>query len=99
MGVQLMMSSSRLWVVSHDQYVTGKEIGRGAWATVHEATLRGTTVAVKCLHNAITALNTRELFQEMALISQHKEHRYLSYKGRNSSNLNGVDGCELKKSL
>ena len=38
LGVQSMITSSRLWVVSHDQFTIGKEIGRGAWATVHEAT-------------------------------------------------------------
>ena len=74
-GLQSIIISSRLWVVSHDQFVIGKEIGRGAWATVHEATLRGTTVAAKCLHDVITAPKTRELFQremEMALICQHE---------------------------
>ena len=36
LGVQSMMTCSRLWVVSHDQFKIGKEISRGAWATVHE---------------------------------------------------------------
>jgi len=74
-GIQSMMTSSRLWVVSYDQFTIGKEIGRGAWATVHEAIFRGATVAAKCLHNLITAPKTREFFQqemEMALICQHQ---------------------------
>ena len=75
LGVQSMMTCSRLWVVSHDQFTIGKEIGRGAWATVHEATFRGATVAAKRLHQIITAPRTRQLFQremEMALQYQHQ---------------------------
>ena len=37
LGVQSMMTCSRLWVVSHDQFKIGKEISRGAWTTVHES--------------------------------------------------------------
>ena len=75
LGVQSMMTCSRLWVVSHDQFTIGREIGRGAWATVHEATFRGATVAAKRLHQLITAPRTRQLFQremEMALQCQHQ---------------------------
>ena len=75
LGIQSMITSSRLWAVSHDQFAIGKEIGRGAWATVHEATFRGVTVAVKCLHNVITSHETKELFKremDMALICQHE---------------------------
>ena len=75
LGVQSMMTCSRLWVVSHDQFKIGREISRGAWATVHETTFRGTTVAAKCLHQLITAPTTRQLFQremEMALQCQHQ---------------------------
>ena len=75
LGVQSMMTSSRLWVVSHDQFTIGREIGRGAWATVHETTFRGATVAAKCLHQLINAPRTRQLFQremEMALQCQHQ---------------------------
>ena len=75
LGIQSMMTCSRLWVVSHDQFTIGREIGRGAWATVHEATFRGATVAAKCLHELITAPRTRQLFQremEMALHCQHQ---------------------------
>ena len=75
LGVQSMMTCSRLWVVSHDQFTIGREIGRGAWATVHEATFRGTIVAAKRLHQIITVPKTRQLFQremEMALQCQHQ---------------------------
>ena len=75
LGVQSMMTSSRLWVVSHDQFTIGREIGRGAWATVHAATFRGATVAAKRLHKLIIAPSTKQLFQremEMALQCQHQ---------------------------
>ena len=75
LGVQSMMRSSRLWVMSQNQFTVGKEIGRGAWATVHEATFRGAIAAAKCLHDVITVPKTRELFHremEMALICQHQ---------------------------
>ena len=75
LGVQSMMTCSRLWVVSHDQFTIGREIGRGAWATVHETTFRGATVAAKRLHQLITVPRTRQLFQremEMALQCQHQ---------------------------
>ena len=74
-GVQSMMTHSRLWAVSHDQFLIGKEIGRGAWATVHETTFRGTIVAAKSLHNIINTPETREMFQqemEMILHCQHE---------------------------
>ena len=75
LGVQSLMSYSRWWVVSHDQFTIGKEIGRGAWATVHETRFRGATVAAKCLHQLLNAPRTRQLFQremEMALQCQHQ---------------------------
>ena len=75
LGVQSMMTCSRLWVVSHDQFTIGKEIGRGAWATVHEATFRGTTVAAKRLYDMITSPDYVELFHremQMALLCQHR---------------------------
>ena len=74
-GVQSMMTHSRLWVVSHDQFAIGEEIGRGSWATVHKTTFRGSTVAAKRLHNTITSPETREMFQkemEMTLYCQHE---------------------------
>jgi len=75
LGIQSMVASNRLWVVSHDQFAIAKEIGRGAWATVHEATFRGATVAAKCLHDVITSPETKKLFQRemnIALICQHE---------------------------
>ena len=82
LGIQYMMTCSRLWVVSHDQFTIGREIGRGAWATVYEATFRGSTVAAKCLHDEITSPAVRELFHqeiEMALHCQH--HNIVTFLG------------------
>ena len=75
LGVQSMMTCSRLWVVSHDQFTIGREISRGAWASVHKTTFRGATVAAKRLHDEITSPETIELFHqemEMALHCQHQ---------------------------
>ena len=75
LGVQSMVTNSRLWVVSHSQFTIGREIGRGAWATVHRSTFRGAVVAAKCLHEIINASTTRQLFQremEIALQCQHQ---------------------------
>ena len=75
LGVQSMMTCSRLWVVSHNQFTIGREIGRGAWASVHETTFRGAKVAAKRLHDEITSPETIELFHqemEMALHCQHQ---------------------------
>ena len=75
LGVQSMMTCSRLWVVSHDQFTIGREIGRGAWASVHETTFRGAKVAAKRLHDEITSPETIELFHremEIALLCQHQ---------------------------
>ena len=75
LGVQSMVTCSRLWIILPHQFKIGKEIGRGAWATVHEATFRGATVAAKCLHKLIISPTTTQLFQremEMALTCQHQ---------------------------
>ena len=74
LGVQSMMTCSRLWVVSHDQFTIGKEIGRGAWATVHEATFRGATVAAKCLHEEIISPAYVESFHREMQIALHCQH-------------------------
>ena len=75
LGVQSVVTSSRLWVVSHDQVTIGREIGRGAWATVHEATFQGATVAAKCLHDEITSPATIELFHQEMQIALYCQHR------------------------
>ena len=75
LGVQSMTTCSRLWAVSHDQFKIGREIGRGAWATVHEATFRGAAVAAKCLYNEITSPTTRELFHQEMQMALHCQHR------------------------
>ena len=82
LGVQSMVTSSRLWVVSHGQFTVGREIGRGAWATVHKSTFRGSIVAAKCLHELINASTTRQLFQrEMEIALQCQHHNVVTFLG------------------
>ena len=93
LGVQSMITCK---VVSNNHFTVGKEIGRGAWATVHTATFQGATVAVKRLHQFITAPRTIQLFQremEMVFVST-SEYCYLpgSYIRRSPSYLDGIDG-------
>ena len=81
-GVQSMMTCSRLWVVSHDQFTIGREIGRGAWATVHEATFRGATVAAKRLYDEIISPDYVELFhQEMQMALHCQHHNIVTFLG------------------
>ena len=75
LGIQSMITCSRLWVISHDQFEIGKEIGRGAWASVHESTFRGAKVAAKCLHNEITSPETIELFHQEMKMALHCQHQ------------------------
>ena len=82
LGVQSMMTCSRLWVISHNQFTIGREIGRGSWASVHEATFRGDTVAAKRLYDIITSPDNIQLFHremQMALHCQH--HNIVTFFG------------------
>ena len=82
LGVQSMITCSRLWVVSHDQFTIGSEIGRGAWAVVHEAVLRGAPVAAKCLHRIIATPKTKQLFQrEMEMVLQCQHQNIVTFLG------------------
>ena len=82
LGVQSMITGSRLWIVSHDQFRIGREIGRGAWASVHETTFRGATVAAKCLNEIINAPKTIHLFQrEMEMAIQCQHHNIVAFLG------------------
>ena len=81
-GIQLTVTSSRLWVVSHDQFTIGKEIGRGTWTTVHETTFRGATVAAKCLCGVINTLKIKELLQqEMDMVLQCQHENIVTFLG------------------
>ena len=75
LGIQSMVTFSRAWVISHDQFSIGEEIGRGAWASVHKATFRGGTIAAKCLHDAIISPKTKELFQHEMGIALRCHHQ------------------------
>ena len=80
---QSMIRCGGTWIISHDQFKIEMEIGRGALATVHEATFRGATVAAKCLHQLITASRTRrQLFKrEMEMIFHFQHQNIVTFLG------------------
>ena len=86
-----------------NQFTIGREIGRGAWATVHETTFRGATVATKCLHQLIDSPMTRKLFQRdgngSSMSTSEYCHLFGSHVGRSSSDLDGIDGHKSKECL
>ena len=93
LGVQPVMTCSRLWVVSHDQFTIGKEIGRGAWATVHEATSEELQLLQKSLqiHHCMHAPSTKQLSQrEMDMTPQCQHHNTVTLLVATLSNLDGV---------
>ena len=83
LGGQSVITCSGTWIISHDQFKLEMEIGRGALATVHEATFRGATVAAKCLHQLITASRTRrQLFKrEMEMIFHCQHQNIVTFLG------------------
>jgi len=46
----------QLWIVSREEvHLTDREIGRGGWNYIMEATYRGCKVAAMCLHSEIVS--------------------------------------------
>ena len=71
----MVTGCSWLHVVARNEIILGKEIGRGAWATVNKATYQGTSVAAKQLHSSIISSETKALFKremEIALCCRHQ---------------------------
>ena len=71
----MVISHSRLHAVARNEIMLGKEIGRGAWATVNKATYQGANVAAKQLHSSIISSETKALFKremEIALSCRHQ---------------------------
>ena len=83
LGVQSMIMSSRLWVISQDQFTLGRQIGGVSLATVHEAIFQGATVAAKCLYQLITASRTRrQLFKrQMEMVLQCQYQNIVTFLG------------------
>ena len=74
-GLQSMITLSKLWVVPRNEVKINEKIDQGAWAAVNKAMFRGTDIAVKRLHRSIISSKTKALFQremEMALSCQHQ---------------------------
>ena len=71
----MVTGGSLLHVVARNEIILGKEVGRGAWATVSQATFRGVSVAAKQLHSSIISSETKSLFKremQIALCCCHQ---------------------------
>ena len=71
------------WVVDQREIlVTGRELGRGSWATVSVATFRGTHVAAKVIHNQIVSRHNIRLFRrEMEMSARMRHPNLLQFIG------------------
>jgi len=71
------------WIVSAEEIVIGdRELGRGGWGYVREATFRGCRVAAKCLYNEIiTGHNARLFHREMLIASRCRHPNLLQFIG------------------
>ena len=71
------------WIVSAEEIIiSDRELGRGGWGYVREATFRGCRVAAKCLYNEIITGHNARLFQrEMLIASQCRHPNLLQFIG------------------
>ena len=71
------------WVVNRREInLSDKELGRGAYGWVKEATFRGCKVAVKCLHNQlISDYNLRVFDREMTMAARCRHPNLLQFIG------------------
>ena len=71
------------WVVERDEIqMTGRELGRGGWATVKVAMFRGSQVAAKCLHTIIINPYNHRLFtREMTMAARVRHPNLLQFIG------------------
>ena len=71
------------WVVERREIqLTGRELGRGGWATVSVATFRGARVAAKLIHDDIVSpYNIRLFRREMDMASRIRHPNLLQFIG------------------
>lgn len=71
------------WIISAEEIViSDRELGRGSWGYVKEATFRGHTVAAKCSHTEIISVyNSRLFHREMVIASQCRHPNLLQFIG------------------
>ena len=76
-------TSQNQWVVNRREInLSDKELGRGAYGWVKEATFRGCKVAVKCLHNElISDYNLHVLDREMTMAARCRHPNLLQFIG------------------
>ena len=74
------------WVMKKkDIIVCDRELGRGAYGWVKEATFQGCKVAVKCLHNYIISRYNLDLFnREMSMAARCRHPNLLQFIGATS---------------
>ena len=78
--------SQNHWVVNRREIkLSDKELGRGAYGWVKEATFRGCKVAVKCLHHElISDYNLRVFDREMTMAARCRHPNLLQFIGATS---------------
>ena len=76
-------SQSPTWVVNRREiHLSDKEVGRGAYGWVKEATFRGCRVAAKCLHNElISEYNLHVFDREMTMAARCRHPNLLQFIG------------------
>lgn len=78
----------RDWTIARDEIViTDKVLGQGAWGWVKEGKFRGTTVAVKQMHELIVSPHNRRLFErEMQIAARCRHPNLLQFIGATGDN-------------
>jgi len=71
------------WIISVEEINIGnRELGRGSWGYVRQATFRGHNVAAKCSHSEIISVyNSRLFHREMLIASQCRHPNLLQFIG------------------
>ena len=79
-------NQTQTWVINRREInLSDKELGRGAYGWVKEATFRGCRVAVKCLHNElISDYNLHVFDREMTMAARCRHPNLLQFIGATS---------------
>ena len=79
-------NQAQTWVINRREInLSDKELGRGAYGWVKEATFRGCKVAVKCLHNElISDYNLHVFDREMTMAARCRHPNLLQFIGATS---------------
>ena len=79
-------NQTQTWVINRREInLSDKELGRGAYGWIKEATFRGCKVAVKCLHNElISDYNLHVFDREMTMAARCRHPNLLQFIGATS---------------